>query len=215
MQLSSIVGTIILSPEGENLGYVKEALLTRDLGALSCLIAVDGEEEEFFLPARAVLAVKDAVIAGKARLNAPTGIAAPMGRAVFSEDGEFLGTVTDVTTGGPPKLTVQKHGAAASDIPLSHAAVGETVIVFREARKKRAPSRKSAKKAPEEPQKPANAIAFNRFNLLGRRVKKSVFDAFGSPVALAGERVTPEMLAAARRQNCLLALTVNTLTNVL
>ena len=51
-------------------------------------------------------------------------------------------------------------------------------------------------------------------NLLGRRVKRSVFDETGAPVALAGERITPDTVAKARRKNKLLALTVNTLTNI-
>ena len=236
MQLSTIVGTMILSPDGEKFGYVKEARLTRDLAALSCLVAVDDDEEEFYLPARTVLAVKDAVIAGKARIAAATGVPAPMGRSVFSEQGEYLGIVTDMKLGEVPALTVTKD--VSRDVPLPHAAVGETVIIFEKERKKRAarqeksaPSRHSASPAPAAPD-PAptrhserseesrttqsdHPARFNRYNLLGKRVKKSVFDEQGTPVALAGERVTPEMLEAARRRNRLLALTVNTLTNVL
>ena len=242
---------MILSPDGEKFGYVKEARLTRDLAALSCLVAVDDDEEEFYLPARTVLAVKDAVIAGKARIAAATGVPAPMGRSVFSEQGEYLGIVTDMKL-EVPALTVTKD--VSRDIPLSHAAVGETVIVFEKERKKRAvrqekktpapkpisaesapaapdpaPTRHSAPPSPESPRHSEWGIApeesrqtqsdhparFNRYNLLGKRVKKSVFDEQGTPVALAGERVTPEMLEAARRRNRLLALTVNTLTNVL
>ena len=226
MHLSTVVGTIILSPEGEKLGYVTEARLTRDLSALSCLVAASDEEEEFYLPARAILAVKDAVIAGRARIAAATGVPAPMGRAVFSEQGEYLGVVTDMRLAESPLLTVTKE--EAREIPLSHAAVGESIIVFEKERKKRAvrPQKKAAAPkseqsepahgTPEAPQtSAAHPARFNRYNLLGKRVKKSVFDDYGAPVALAGERVTPEMLEAARRRNRLLALTVNTLTNVL
>lgn len=60
----------------------------------------------------------------------------------------------------------------------------------------------------------ANMWRIDRTNLLGRRVKRSVFDDAGKPVALAGERITPETLKRARRHNRLLALTVNTLTNL-
>ncbi len=300
---------MILSPEGEKQGYVKEALLTRDLSSLACLVAVDGEEEEFYLPARAVSAVKDAVIASKARAASPSGVAAPMGRAVFTEQGEYLGTVADMELGREPALVVG-GGEAARSIPLTRVAVGETVIVFSEARPKRprprkspsSPSPKSANRpagpsAPIPPKSPtlppegdpssrpsgkgdrisggrapssssptlppegepssrlsgkgdrmimepftamgvpagdgwgwapshksanrparlptlSGASPLNRCNLLGKRVKRSVFDAFGFPVALAGERITPELLNAARRRNLLLALTVNTLTNI-
>lgn len=220
MQLSEMIGTMILSPDGEKLGYVKEAFLTRDATALSCLVAVDNEEEEFILPARAVLAAKDAILAGRGRISAPTGTPAPMGRAAFSELGEYLGSVTDVTVSASPAVTVSREGASET-YPLTHVAVGETLIVFSAERKKHKSSPKAAHKAPKggtslaEPGADAvNAFCLNRYNLLGRRVKKSVFDAFGVPVALAGERVTPEMLATARKRNRLLALTVNTLTNV-
>ena len=237
MHLSTVVGTIILSPEGEKLGYVTEARLTRDLSALSCLVAASDEEEEFYLPARAILAVKDAVIAGKARSAAATGVPAPMGRAVFSEKGEYLGVVTDMRLAEVPLFTVTKE-ETPSEIPLSRANVGESIIVFEKERKKRAvrppkkspaisapksetpePTSENSEPKPEKSEEPqasaAHPARFNRYNLLGRRVKKSVFDEYGAPVALAGERVTPEMLEAARRRNRLLALTVNTLTNVL
>ena len=59
-----------------------------------------------------------------------------------------------------------------------------------------------------------NSYQLNRTNLLGKRLKKSVFDDQGKPIALAGERITPEILARARRSNRLLELTVNTLTNL-
>lgn len=67
---------------------------------------------------------------------------------------------------------------------------------------------------PRTPEAKANAYRLDRTNLLGRRVKKSVFDAEGQPVARAGERITAEILSRARRSNRLLALTVNTLTNI-
>src|SRR5699024_3841236 len=40
-----------------------------------------------------------------------------------------------------------------------------------------------------------NSYQLNRTNLLGKRLKKSVFDDQGKPIALAGERITPEILA--------------------
>lgn len=61
---------------------------------------------------------------------------------------------------------------------------------------------------------PAGSFRIDRTNLLGRRVKRSVYDETGAPIAVAGERVTPETIALARRKNRLLALTVNTLTNL-
>lgn len=53
-----------------------------------------------------------------------------------------------------------------------------------------------------------------RCNLLGRKVKKDVYGENGDILFPAGERITPETLSLARRHNKLLALTVNTLTNL-
>lgn len=60
----------------------------------------------------------------------------------------------------------------------------------------------------------AEGFRIDRTNLLGRRVKRSVYDETGTPIAVAGERITPQTIALARRKNRLLALTVNTLTNL-
>ena len=268
MQISSLIGTIILSPEGERLGYVKDVLLTRDLKAVASLVAVDGDEEEFYLAARTVHAVKDAMIAGKARLTAPVGVPSPLGRAVYSQSGEYLGAVSDVTLAEDSIVRVIKDGEEQS-FAGSHVAVGETVIVYegrRPAQKRPAPQKPKILSEPDvtdadetendtapevvapevaapeidapestdndtpgvaaetpHPTTPqqknktvqtGNAFGLNRYNLIGRRVKKSVFDDSGTPVALAGERITPEILSAARKRNRLLQLAVNTLTTV-
>ena len=78
----------------------------------------------------------------------------------------------------------------------------------------------------EEPEQPATESAaektefrtedaLNRLNLLGRKVKKTVYDQNGYPIALAGDRITEKIVSLARRNNRLLQLTVNTLTNVI
>ena len=74
------------------------------------------------------------------------------------------------------------------------------------------PDMQEMQSAPEPPRR--DGFRINRTNLLGRRVKKSVYDETGAPIALAGERITPETITKARRKNKLLALTVNTLTNL-
>ena len=65
-----------------------------------------------------------------------------------------------------------------------------------------------------EPQEQTVKFELGTRNLLGKRVVRSVYDAQGEIVALAGDRITPEVLSRARRKGRLLALTVNTLTNV-
>lgn len=59
---------------------------------------------------------------------------------------------------------------------------------------------------------PAPKGLYDRTNLLGRYVKRPVYDNAGAPIALEGERITPALLSNARRAGKLLALAVNTLT---
>lgn len=267
MLISSLVGKTVLSRSGERFGYVLALRPTRDMKKLSCLVCADEDEEEFFLPARAVLSVEDAVIAGRQRTNAPTGIPSPIGSPVYTHTGEQLGTITDIDTGDSPALILFSNGEAHR-IDVSCAAMDETVIVYPTAEDRRSAGsrrtrlatsgRTSAKKTsttsaeksasnnkvpqqkniapvqqfpkiqPRQPEPLAtsskvsqsaastqtNSYQLNRTNLLGKRLKKSVFDDQGKPIALAGERITPEILARARRSNRLLELTVNTLTNL-
>lgn len=262
MQLSTLIGKPILSPAGEAYGYVVAARPAKDLTKLACLVAADGEEEEFYIPARAVLSFGDAIIAGRMRLKAPTGVDAPIGKEIYSFTGEYLGTVCDLLLGdgADPLLVVTREGAKAT-AAASCAIFGEHIVLYadkasrdaaarngvkrtspspRPARprpakspsakstaakgelapsaveKKASPSEPKAKDEPPMPEiRPSNSIQLlNRTNLLGRVVKKSVYDDFGVTVALAGERITPAVLARARRANRLLALAVNTLTTL-
>ena len=48
MQLSTIIGKPIVSPEGEDDGYVVGARLSRNYGKIVCLVCSDGDEEEYF-----------------------------------------------------------------------------------------------------------------------------------------------------------------------
>ncbi len=246
MQLSEFIGKPVLSPAGASYGYVLAARPARDFRAIACLVCADADEEEFYLPMRAVRSSGDALIAGKARLTSPTGVAFPVGRAAYTSEGEFLGTVCDAELKEDPELILFDEGETFP-VPVRLAAFGERVVLYKTESEKNAavrmPQRKKKNGAtmpemdtesvqneatmPEtetsvsetepsdtvpKPERPNAIRLLNHNNLLGRRVKRSVFDSFGNPVALAGERVTPAMLSAARKCNRLLELTVNTLT---
>ncbi len=276
MQLSNLIGKQILSPAGEAYGYVLAARPTKDLSKLSSLIAVDGEEEEFCIPARAILSVDDAVIAGRTRIETPTGIPSPIGREVFSYTGEYLGAVCDLLLGdGSEAILVVTRDGVRTTAAAACAIFGEHIVLYLDREARDAAAKSGGKKRPslpraavqrelaqrselppakrentppkqsipiesgppmseegvaakppqseqetrneapmsEEKPKDPNAVRLlNNTNLLGRTVKRSVFDNFGRPVALAGERITPAHLARARLAGRLLALTVNTLT---
>lgn len=238
MQLTSLIGKQILSPAGERIGYVLAARPSRDLKKVSCLLCADDDEEEFFLPLKNVLSCGDALIAQRVRAEAPTGIPCPIGSAVYTNAGERIGTLGELLLDDEETLFIVHEEGGQLTYPPARVAVGDSLIVYPEGCKKPAavkkPSQKAAVKktqkpkaveqaAPEKQDAPEKAAAetagtedaLNRLNLLGRRLKKSVYDEKGYPIAMAGERITKNIVSLARRSNRLLQLTVNTLTNVM
>ena len=224
MQLSSFIGKPVLSRAGERLGYVTALRFARGFSRIACLICADADEEELFLPASAVLSVADAVIVGRQRLNAPTGESSPVGQIAYLCTGEELGTVADIETGEAPLLIVG-GSQGEQKIPVARAAIGETIIVYPSEKERRAAGavvRKTPPRTPKNqtipakrtaaPQPDASAVRIDHANLLGRVVRRSVFDDRGRLIAQAGERVNAATIGRARRENRLLALTVNTLT---
>lgn len=253
MQISSFIGKPVLSPSGAAYGYITDVRLARDYRKVSCLVCVDSEEEEFYLPMRTVLQMGDAIICGKARLSSPTGIPSPIGRPAYSHTGEALGTVSDVTIGEGPEAVLTVSGKIPTTALIPCVSIAETVIVYPNAIAKSAAAkrtggtRKTAIKSksertpapvhapeqqpelppkedtpapaprPEIPPKedaptPEPVQLIGRGNLLGRHVRRSVYDRSGALIAMQGEKITPAILQSARRAGKLLELTVNTLT---
>ncbi len=228
MQISNLISKPILSPAGESYGYVTDVRISRDYKKISCLICADREEEEFFLPCRAVLSIRDALIVSKARLSAPTGIPSPIGKTVYFYTGEALGYIADVVLSETEEslLVIASEGGTTTS-PVSLAAVAETVVLYpseklKAAARKHATAKKATpnrskkqpakKKEPAEKQQEHSFVVLNGTNLLGRYVQKNVYDKTGALIATVGEKITPAILSRARRAGKLLALTVNTLT---
>ncbi len=232
MQISTLIGKPVLSPGGRAYGYVTGVRLTQGCKKISCLVCADGEEEEFYLPVRAIKAANDAVIAGKARLDEPSGTPSPIGKPVFSHTGESLGTVSDILLEGEEaRLVISNGGETAA--PAELCSIAETVILYPDSAKKNAAAKQSerparrAKSSPKEPatqeislpaenatpaEAPPSEQAMDRTDLLGRHVRRSVFDAKGGLIAATGEEITPAVLQSARRAGKLLELAANTLT---
>lgn len=230
MQISTLIGKRVLSTGGAAYGYVTDVRLASGYKKISCLVCADGEEEEFYLPMRAVQSVSDAIIAKNARLAACTGLPSPIGRPAYSHTGQALGAVADVLVeeDGEAVFTVVGEGVRLS-APASLTSVAETVIVFPDAasksaavkgirsaggtgKKRSAPREKKTEQPPAKEQEGGQAVPIGRTNLLGRHLRRSVYDKRGAPIAIAGEKITPATLQAARRAGKLLELTVNTLT---
>lgn len=223
MRISSFIGKPVISPEGAAYGYIKDVRLSPNFHSLSALVCVDAEEEEFYLPPRTVKAAGDAVIVGRARLAAPSGLPSPIGRPVYDCTGKRLGTAADVVLGEDPVLCVA-DGEKECEIPIRFTRLGETVVAYPEEVKQRkappavkrpAPKKQKAP-TPAEPNGQAAAesaaVPLSRCDLLGKFVRRNVFDRSGAPLALEGEKVTPSLLNKARRAGKLLELTVCTIT---
>ena len=239
MEVSTMIGAEIFTPAGEKLGYVKSVYLSKDRKKITCLLCVDegesGEDDEFIMPFKAVLSVKDVVIAKKMRITKAIGSPVPVGINAYSNTGEALGVLCEILVGdGGPVYIVTKDGVRTS-YPDGSVIIGEALMILPEGAragtktvskngkgKTKSASASNKEHAIEEPAQSEFAPIMNitgpagidRLNLLGRQVKITVYDQNGEVIALSGQRITPEILSLARRNNLLLRLTVNTLTNI-
>ena len=152
MQISTLIGKRIFSREGNELGYVLSVLLTKNRTKLFALGCADGEENEFYLPARAVLSVGDAVVCNdqRAEIIESQGQNAPFGLAVYSERGESLGTVYDLSLESDGAYLILNDGSRFS---AARARFGNVVILRSE------PS--ARKRAAQTPHKKSAACAVN------------------------------------------------------
>lgn len=237
MEVSTLIGTEIFSPAGEKLGYVKTVYLSKDRKKITCLLCVDEADredeadDEFVMPFRAVLSVKDVVIAKKSRISKTVGSPAPVGISAYTDTGEALGTLCEILVGDSGPLYIVTKNGVRTPYPDDTVTIGEALMISTESGKKSVASQEDAPAVIPAPQ-PAvgyslgdidfstvlNAASagagLDRLNLLGRQVKITVRDKNGEPIALSGEKITPEILSLARKNNLLLRLTVNTLTNI-
>lgn len=283
MELSKNIGKPVLSPAGENLGYVTGALLPRDYSAVAAYVCASEDEEEYYLPVSAIRAASDALIAVRTRQTAPSGLTpCPIGKRAYTVEGENSGVIADFLFGDVAPAFLLYRDGETLPVPVSRFVIGESALVYPSAAPKKPLSvkrKKPAEKPPEmtvekavkksaplpapaveptpaptaepapepaptapeplptpapapfvepapapqpisdpAPQSPSREEApqreRGRFNLLGRQLKRSVFDEQGYLIARAGEKITRETLLNARRHNRLLELTVNTLTNL-
>ena len=202
MEFSTLIGKPLLSPAGENFGYVLQVYLKENLSSVSCLLCADCDEEEFFLSFSAVHSTGDVLIAENCRLESPLGVPCPVGKAVFDEHGSFLGAAKSLTDGGV--LTVV--GAIGErEFSAKQLTVNETVVVrYASAKKRPQPKKEKPRRVDPVPEDTSDEY---RLNLLGKRLQKAV-----TGLAEAGEIITAELIGRARESNRLLELTANTLT---
>ncbi len=182
------IGTTAFSEKGEDLGVVSDWLYGD--GGTTFVIVKDGVAKNY--PAETVAADGNVVVYTDGKRPSPKKKATK--KTAGGQPTENDGTMSEGNAEkiGDPQTETDENGHAES----------ESLPPAEGAERKDIPPKNTAK------------YELGSRNLLGRRVVRSVFDAQGEAVALAGDRITPEVLSLARRKGRLLALTVNTLTNI-
>lgn len=212
MEYSILIGKPLLLESGENLGYITGLFLSKDLSKLCTLACADNEEEEFFLPAEAVVSAGDAVIVKSAAQSSPLGTPCPIGKAVFDEGGAFLGGAAALTDGQNGILTVCGP-FGEREYPAKSLSLGSCAIV--RSGKQRPPKKRSIPKEKENhpaPEKITSEVRSQegtdyRLDLIGRRAVRDV-----EGLVFAGDAVTRDTLRRAHEYNRLLELAAAVLT---
>lgn len=201
MEFSKLIGKQVFTQNGELLGYVTGLYLTEDLSSISHLCCADEEEEEFCLPFSSVSKIGDALFAQNLRAEKPEGVPCPVGKAVYDENGNFLGAASGLTSGSCGVLTVRTP-LGEKEFSARRILVGDTVI-FRA--KSNTGSKKAVKRQLTEDEKISPAALTDevyRNNLMGKKVKTDL-----EGIASEGEIVSAEMIARAHERGRLLELT--------
>lgn len=197
MQLSELISKQVIAKDGSALGYVKNVYLNKSKSAISALCCVDGDEEEFFVPARGVISIGEFVTVGGSRCQAPAGLPCPVGKAVYSARGGYLGMAREFTIGEEGAyLTAEKEGDKTR-YPAERLVWEEIVLAL--------PPQKSQIKQTGGNQRQTEQESLYESNLLGKRVKRELKDGELTLIR-AGERVTPAIIREAAKRNRLLEL---------
>lgn len=95
--VSDFIGLPLLTRGGEKIGYIKNVQTDKNLTRVRNLECCDEEEEEFTLPYSAIanFGKGAAVVKSAAAKGCKNCQPAPMGMAVFSKEGDLLGSVRD------------------------------------------------------------------------------------------------------------------------
>lgn len=211
MKLSELIAKPVLSPSGERLGYVVSFLLSAKNGNLTVLVCADEEETSFFLPVRALQSVGDAILAGAARVSAPTGIPSPIGKTVYTQNGSRLGIVRDVLE-SDGKCYLHITGTSISVFCPFRCAEYRDAVILRACADKRGPKKSER---PKNDALPLSSVAQPKNNprcalydrdLLGKVLQSDITDGDGIQIAAAGDCITPSLLDRAAAHNRLLEL---------
>lgn len=180
MFLTDFIGKKVCSYDGKILGYTRSACFSSDYKKITALLCSDDEEEDFLIPFP-LKKFDDAVILPKT--SASVGVNplfySPISRPVYSENGAFLGMVTDVLLekSRPVWLFLKEKRCLVSDVT----AFGDCILL-----------RLSGK---------------TKTDLSGRTLVRDITDENGNIVFFKGTILSPNVLKAATAKKRLVELT--------
>ena len=208
--LSRDIGKRVLTLRGDVLGTVKGALLSagyKKVVGYTCFEEENGEE--FAFCTENVFRVGASAVVLKESPTLPqTALPSPVGLAAFSLDGDGLGTVTDMALEGDRVMT---WITPSGEYPLNRiVSVGQSVMIDVATPRTRLPLPRKKEKESEKP-----TVRCGEQFLLGRKIKKDVYNQRGECLAKEGQLITQEMLSTVKKYGKLAELTTVSLSNLL
>ena len=101
-RLSEFIGKELTTKTGERAGHIYNVYTDAKLRRIRCFACFGEDEEEFFVPCRAVRLLDGEAVLKAAPLPAceGEGVPAPFGKRVYAADGTLLGTAVDFVREG-------------------------------------------------------------------------------------------------------------------
>lgn len=210
--LSRDIGKRVLTLGGDVLGTVKGALLStgyKRVAGYTCFEEENGEE--FCFCVENVFRVGTSAVVLKENPTPPqTAFPSPVGLTAFSLDGDGLGVVTDIALDGDRVTTLV---TPSGEYPLNRiVSVGQSVMIDLATPRTRLPLSRKKERQVEEVQ---TNVRYGDQLLLGRKIKKDVYNQRGERLAKEGQIVTREILEEVKKYGKLAELTAVSLSNLL
>lgn len=227
MKISELIGSQVLSLSGAKIcGVICGARFSKDLSrmkAAEVFVSDDDDCERKFIEVRKIRSAAHGAVAvmNESVLlpDCPEYARSPVNLPAYSETGEPLGRITDVTLDESYKvlsLCTPERSYPLSDV-LSRS---DELIVFRLPGSKTRVKR-SVPRVPRPAPSPSTdggvkaQAAPGRYGfLLGRRTSSDVSDTSGNRIADAGERITDDVITLARERGAIVRLTMSCMEHV-
>lgn len=209
---STDVGKIVLRLDGAVLGVVKSAVLSDGYKRRVGAVCFEQDGEEFTYRNENVFRIGEDAVVLRESPTPPSGnvLPSPVGKSAFSLDGKALGRLSDIVEqNGKVIAFVTETGEYAIEKVV---AIGGAVLIDVATPRTKLPAKK--KTAENKAQEGEGARCGEQL-LIGRKVKRAVFNQKGECLAREGELITREILEEVKKYGKLYDLTVGSLSNIL